>query len=118
MRESQWLFVSYGRGVGNDGMVKIHELLINAVTANRLKRLTSLPQKGRGQVRGLLTPPTQMLHYRRRGSTYVFREGFVWNAVSPNSSLGTQFFFSGNAIRKESRWGCGYGSVEDAKGVR
>jgi hypothetical protein len=68
-------------------MVNIRELPINVVTANRLKRLTILTQKGRGQVRGLITPPTQMMRHRRKGSTYVFREGLVRNTVSPYSSL-------------------------------
>jgi hypothetical protein len=96
-------------------MVNIRELPINVVTANRLKRLTSLTQKGCGQVRGLITPPTQMMRHRRKGSTYVFREGLVRNTVSPYSSLGKGcFFFPGNAICKESRWGCGYGIVENA----
>lgn len=58
-------------------MVNICELPLNVVTGNRRKRLISLTQKGRGQVRGLLTPSTQMMRYRRKGSTYVFREGLV-----------------------------------------
>jgi hypothetical protein len=105
---------SGGGEPGWEDMVNRCELLINVVTANRLKRLTSLTQKGRGQVRGLLTPPTQMLLHRRKGSTYVFREGFVRNTGSPYSSLRNEVFFSGNVIRKESRWGCGYGIVENA----
>ncbi len=74
-------------------MVNRRELLINVVTLNRLKRLTSLNQMVRGQARGLLTPSPQMLRHRRRGSTYVFREGFVENAVSPYVSLNVSFFF-------------------------
>ena len=93
-------------------MVNRCELPINVVTCDRLKRLTSLTQKGSGQVRGLLTPPTQMMRHRRRGSTYVLREGVVWNTISPYFSLNA--VGSGNAIRKESRGGCGYGNVEEA----
>ena len=56
-------------------MVKESELLINVVTEDRQKRLTCLNQKVGGQVKGLLTPLTQMLRHRRRGSTYVLRVG-------------------------------------------
>lgn len=71
-------------------MVNTCELPLNVVTANRLKRLISLTQKGCGQVRGLLTPSTQMMRHRRKGSTYVFQEGLVRNTVSPYSSLGKE----------------------------
>lgn len=94
--------------------MKESELLINVVKEDRQKRLRCLNQTVRGQDKGLLTPLTQMLRHRRRGSAYVLREGLVRNVVSPYLSLED---FSGNAIRKESRWRCGYGSVEDAKGV-
>lgn len=94
-------------------MVKETELLINVVTEDRQKRLIGLNQTVGGQVKGLLTPLTQMLHHRRRGSTYGLREGFVRNVVSPYVSV-KESSFSGNAIRKESRWECGYGIVENA----
>ena len=89
------------------------ELQINVVKEDRQKRLICLNQTVRGQVKGLLTPLTQMVHHRRRGSTYVLREGFVRNVVSPYFSV-KESSFSGKAIRKESRWECGYGSVENA----
>ncbi len=76
-------------------MVNRRELLINVVTLNRLKRLTSLNQMVRGQARGLLTPSPQMLRHRRRGSTYGFREGCGENAVRPYVSLTAGFFFQG-----------------------
>ena len=96
-------------------MVKESELLINVVTEDRQKRLICLNQTVRGQVKGLLTPLTQMLHHRRRGSTYVLREGCVRNVVSPYFSV-KERSFSGKAIRKESRRECGYGIVEKANG--
>ena len=55
--------------------MKESELLINVVTEDRQKRLICLNQKVSGQVKGLLTPLTQMLRHRRRGSTYVLRVG-------------------------------------------
>lgn len=102
------------RGGGEPGwedMVNIRELPINVVTANRLKRLTSLTQKGCGQVRGLITPPTQMMRHRRKGSTYVFREGLVRNTVSPYPSLGKGcFFFQGTQSAKRADGDAGMGS--------
>lgn len=107
---------SQGRGEpGWENTVKESELLINVVTEDRQKRLICLNQTVRGQVKGLLTPLTQMLHHRRRGSTYVLREGFVRNVVSPYFSV-KERSFSGKATRKESRWECGYGIVEKANG--
>ena len=50
-------------------MVKETEWLINVVTEDRQKRLICLNQTVRGQGKGLLTPLTQMLRHRRRGST-------------------------------------------------
>jgi hypothetical protein len=64
-------------------MVKESELLINVVKEDRQKRLRCLHQKVGGQDKGLLTPLTQMVRHRRRGSAYVLREGLVRNVVSP-----------------------------------
>ncbi len=57
-------------------MVNIRELLINAVTANRLKRLTSLPQKGTWSGSGAAhspdaddAPPVERQHLRRSRGT-------------------------------------------------
>jgi len=100
--------LSASQGGGEPGWkdrVNRCELPINVVTMNRRQRPTRLTQKGCGQVRGLLTPPTQMLGHRRKGSTYVLREGFVRNTGSPYFSLNETG--AGNAIRKESRWECG-----------
>ena len=62
-------------------MVSPGETLLNAVTKDKPKMLSQngasrarhvaaaksgLGQKARGQARGLRTPPTQMMHHRRR----------------------------------------------------
>jgi hypothetical protein len=48
-------------------MANSDEPLINAVIANKPKRMKGLDQKVRGQVQVLLTHLSQMVHPRRRG---------------------------------------------------
>jgi hypothetical protein len=70
-----------GRGLGWGGMVNPGEASLNAVIKDKPKMLLQngvsrarcgaaaelgLGQKARGPVRGLRTPPTQMLYHRRR----------------------------------------------------
>jgi hypothetical protein len=50
-------------------MVNSGEALLNVVTKDKRKMLNRLDQKVRGQDRRLRTPPTQMVHHRRRGAT-------------------------------------------------
>ena len=105
---------SGGGEPGWEDMVNIRELPINAVTANRLKRLTSLAQNGTWSGSGAANspdaddaPPAERQHLRRSRGTCVEHGKPVF---LPENRV----FFSGNAIRKESRRGCGYGIVENA----
>jgi hypothetical protein len=50
-------------------MVILCEVLIKVVTGNKRKMLQGLDQKVSGQVRVLLTHPTQMMSHRPRGTT-------------------------------------------------
>jgi hypothetical protein len=76
-----------GRELGLEGMANSDEPLINAVIANKPKRLKGLDQKVGGQVGVLLTHPAREAAppAERRGLT---PPGMVlmWNVLSPMAS--------------------------------
>src|SRR5262249_36974022 len=73
-----------GREPGSGGQVNSDEAAINVVTKDKRKMLPRLGQKACGQVRGLLTLPTQMTHHRRRAATFP-TPAHPRNVVSPSS---------------------------------
>ena len=73
-----------GRGPGSGGRVNSGEAVINVVTKDKRKMLSRLGQRACGQVRGLLTLPTQMAHHRRRAAALPTRV-HPRNVVSPSS---------------------------------
>ena len=50
-------------------MVNPGEVPIKAVIINKPKMLSGLDQKVRGQVLGLVNPPSRMVHHRPTGTT-------------------------------------------------
>ena len=86
MRESQLCKRQCGKEPGLDSMVNICEPLRRR-HVNKPKVLKGLNQKASGQVRGLLTPPSQMSRHRRSGGTYPVRKVFMRNTETPYISL-------------------------------
>ncbi len=77
-------------------MANSGEVLINVVSYDKPKMLTGLGQKVSGQVRALLTHPTQMLRHRRKGTAYFKQAMFLamrccLNPSSRTSSRGPPF---------------------------
>ena len=89
-----------GRELGLAGLVNSGEAVLNVVSNSKPKMLIGLDQKVRGQVRGLIAPPAQMLDHRRRAATFP--------SLATAAQRGKPVVLpQGTASRKASRWGGG-----------
>ena len=90
-----------GRELASDGMVNLGELLINVVRTNKLKALTSLSQKARGQ--GNEFPSSRTVVRTATGEQAGPNPSVIRarNVVSPHASQ------HGKAHRKVCRWAWG-----------
>jgi hypothetical protein len=87
--------------------------VLNVVSIAKPKMLSGLGQKARGQVRGLILPPAQMAHHRRRAAalpTLATAAERGKPVVLPPAHTTA----AGKATRKSSLRGSGYRTREKA----
>jgi Flp pilus assembly protein TadD len=88
--------------------------VLNVVSIDKPKMLSGLGQQARGQVRGLVRPPAQLAHHRRRAATSPTL-GTAAQRGKPVALPAPLALGVGKASREGGRRGSGYRTREQAK---